>query len=67
MKLFVGTRGVVATALLFASVCGIAQANSALDNWRFDTGGDGLVTASLHATNKLITGGGALRYSPILT
>ncbi|AZN99556.1 hypothetical protein EJ066_21870 [Mesorhizobium sp. M9A.F.Ca.ET.002.03.1.2] len=67
MKLFVGTGGVVATAFLLASVCGIAQANSALDNWRFDTGNDGLVTASLHATNKLITGGGALRYSPVLT
>ncbi|GLS34590.1 hypothetical protein GCM10010869_01780 [Mesorhizobium tianshanense] len=67
MKLFVGTGGVVATALLLASVCGIAQAYSAPDNWRFDTGSDGRVTASLHATNKLITGGGALSYSPVLT
>ncbi|PAP92100.1 hypothetical protein [Mesorhizobium wenxiniae] len=67
MKLFVGIGGAVATAVLFASVCGIAQADSVLDNWRFDTGSDGLVTASLHATNKLITSGGTLSYSPILT
>ncbi|UVK41589.1 hypothetical protein LHFGNBLO_003530 [Mesorhizobium sp. AR10] len=60
-------RGVVATAVALASVCGIARADAVLDNWRFDTGSDGLVTASLYATNKLITGGGALGYSPILT
>ncbi|MET3579746.1 hypothetical protein ABID19_002777 [Mesorhizobium robiniae] len=67
MKLFVGTGGAVVAAFLLASACGIAQASSALDNWRFDTGSGGLVTASLHATNKLITGGGALSYSPVLT
>jgi hypothetical protein len=67
LKLFVGIGGAVATAFLLASACGIAQASSALDNWRFDTGSGGLVTASLHATNKLITGGGALSYSPVLT
>jgi hypothetical protein len=67
LKLFVGIGGAVAAAFLLASACGIAQAGSVLDNWRFDTGSDGQVTASLHATNKLITGGGALSYSPILT
>ncbi|TIU76988.1 MAG: hypothetical protein E5W13_16515, partial [Mesorhizobium sp.] len=50
LKLFVGIGGAVATAFLFASVCGIARADSVLDNWRFDTGSEGLVTASLHAT-----------------
>ncbi|TIS92976.1 hypothetical protein [Mesorhizobium sp.] len=67
MRLFVKMGDVVATALLLVSVCDVAEADSVLDNWRFDTGSDGLVTASLYATNKLITGGGALSYSPILT
>jgi hypothetical protein len=56
---------VVATALFLASVCAV-QADTVLDHWRFDTGDDGLVRASLYATNKLITGRGALSYSPIL-
>ncbi|MER9596653.1 MULTISPECIES: hypothetical protein [unclassified Mesorhizobium] len=67
MRQFLGIGSVVATAFLLASVCGIAQADTVLDNWRFDSGSDGLVTASLYATNKLITGGGALSYSPVLT
>ncbi|MCV3208683.1 hypothetical protein OHD62_26645 [Mesorhizobium sp. YC-39] len=67
MRLLIGIGGAIATALLLASVCGIAQAGAALDNWQFDEGSDGLVTASLYATNKLITGGGALSYSPVLT
>jgi hypothetical protein len=68
LRPFVEIGGVAAAALLLASVCGIAQAEDAVpDNWRFETGNDGLVMASLHATNKLITGGGALAYSPILT
>jgi hypothetical protein len=67
LRLFVQVGGVVAAALLVASGCGVAQADSVLDNWRFDTGSDGLVTASLYATNKLFTGGGALGYSPVLT
>ncbi|TKB15986.1 MAG: hypothetical protein E5V75_15145 [Mesorhizobium sp.] len=62
------TRGVVvAAALLLAVVIDSAQAGPDLGNWRVDAGGDGQVTASLHATNKLITGGGALGYSPVLT
>jgi len=65
LRLFVEMGGVVAAALVLASLCGTAEAG--LDNWRFDTGSDGLVTASLYASNKLITGGGALSYSPILT
>jgi hypothetical protein len=68
LRPFVEIGGVAAAALLLASVCGIAWAEDAVpDNWRFETGNDGLVMASLHATNKLITGGGALAYSPILT
>lgn len=66
MRLFVEIGGVVAAAVvLLASLCDTAEAG--LDNWRFDTGGDGVATASLHASNKLITGGGALSYSPVLT
>lgn len=67
MRLLAGIGGAIATALLLVSVCGIAQADGVLDNWRFNKDSDGLVTASLYATNKLITGGGALSYSPILT
>jgi hypothetical protein len=67
LRHFVEMGSMIATALLLASICGIAHADTVLDNWRFDTGSDGLVTASLYATNKLITGGGALSYSPILT
>lgn len=62
------TRGVVvAAALLLAAAMENAQAGPDLGNWHVDAGGDGQVTASLHATNKLITGGGALGYSPVLT
>ncbi|MER8378662.1 MULTISPECIES: hypothetical protein [unclassified Mesorhizobium] len=67
MRQFFGIGSVVAAAFLLASVYGIAQADTVLDNWRFDKTSDGLVTASLYATNKLITGGGALSYSPVLT
>ena len=67
MRLLVEVGHAAAIALVLVSVCGIAQADTVLDNWRFGTGEDGLVTASLYATNKLITGGGALSYSPILT
>jgi hypothetical protein len=67
LRPFVEIGGVVVRGVLLASVCSAAEAGTDLDNWRFDTGSDGLVTASLYATNKLITGGGALSYSPILT
>lgn len=67
LKLFVEMGHAAAIALVLVSVCGIARAEAVLDNWRFETGEDGVVTASLYATNKLITGGGALSYSPILT
>jgi hypothetical protein len=67
LRLLVEIASVVATALLLASLCSVARADTVPGNWRFDTGSDGLVTASLFATNKLITGGGALSYSPILT
>ncbi|RWD63582.1 MAG: hypothetical protein EOS36_12220 [Mesorhizobium sp.] len=61
------TRGVVvAAALLLATAC-VARAGPDLGNWRVDAGSDGQVTASLYATNKLITGNGALGYSPVLT
>lgn len=56
-----------AAALLLAVAGSAAGAEPALGNWRLDTGSDGQVTASLHASNKLITGGGALGYSPVLT
>ena len=68
VKLAFEMRGVVvAAALLLASACGSAKAGPDLGNWRVDAGSDGQATASLHATNKLITGGGALGYSPVLT
>ena len=67
MRLFGKMGHVVATALALVLARGIAQANAVPGNWRFGTGEDGLVTASLYASNKLITGGGALSYSPILT
>lgn len=60
------TVGLAATATLILGSVHTAQADTVLDQWRFDTGDDGLVTASLYATNKLITGRGALSYSPIL-
>ncbi|MDX8521281.1 hypothetical protein [Mesorhizobium dulcispinae] len=60
-------RGVVVAAALLLTAAGIAQAGPDLGNWRVDAGSDGQVTASLYATNKLITGGGALGYSPVLT
>jgi hypothetical protein len=59
--------GAIVAALVLASACGVARAGSAVGDWRFATDGDGLVTASLYATNKLVTGGGALSYSPVLT
>ena len=61
------TRGVVIAAALLFAVAGVAQGEPDLGNWRVDAAGDGQVTASLYATNKLITGGGALGYSPVLT
>ena len=55
---------VVAAVLLFA---GAARAEPNLGSWSVAAGDDGQITASLHASNKLITGGGALGYSPVLT
>lgn len=71
MKQFVGLRGAGTATLVMAAgflvfTCGAAGAG-ALDNWRFDNGADGAVTASLYANNKLITAGGAISYSPVLT
>ncbi|MDX8477975.1 hypothetical protein RFN28_05695 [Mesorhizobium sp. VK24D] len=61
-------RDVVAAAtLLLATAVGAAEAGPDFGNWRVNGGSDGQVTASLYATNKLITGGGALGYSPVLT
>lgn len=54
-------------AFLLAAAEGGDRTGPDLGNWRVDTGGDGQITASLHAINKLITGGGALGYSPVLT
>lgn len=67
MSLFFETGRVVALALVLAVACNFAHAEAIAGDWRFATDDDGLVTASLHATNKLITGGGALSYSPVLT
>ena len=68
MRLALKMRGVVvAAALLLASASDAAKAGPDLGNWHVDAGSDGQVTASLYATNKLITGGGALGYSPVLT
>lgn len=67
MRLAFKTRGVVVAAALLLGAAGAARAGSDLGNWRVDAGGNGQVTASLYATNKLITGGGALGYSPVLT
>ncbi|MEW6633324.1 MAG: hypothetical protein AB1440_20840 [Pseudomonadota bacterium] len=67
MRLAFEMRGVVAAAALMLAATGAAHAGSDLGNWRVDVGGDGQVTASLYATNKLLTGGGALGYSPVLT
>ncbi|WP_245420403.1 MULTISPECIES: hypothetical protein [unclassified Mesorhizobium] len=65
MGLAFNMRGVVAAAAFLVATA--AQAGPDLGDWRIDTGSDGQVTASLHATNKLLTGGGALGYSPVLT
>lgn len=68
MRLFFDMGLTVAAALVLAGACGVAHADAAVvGDWRFAKDGDGLVTASLYATNKLITGGGALSYSPVLT
>ncbi|RWL93546.1 MAG: hypothetical protein EOR68_24190 [Mesorhizobium sp.] len=58
---------VAAAALLLAAAISAAQAEPSLGNWSVGAGDDGQITASLHASNKLITGGGALGYSPVLT
>ncbi|WP_337091473.1 hypothetical protein [Mesorhizobium argentiipisi] len=58
---------VAAAALLFAAAIGVARAEPDLGNWSVGGGDNGQITASLHASNKLITGGGALGYSPVLT
>jgi hypothetical protein len=58
---------VAAAALLFAAATGAALAEPDLGNWSVGAGDGGQITASLHASNKLITGGGALGYSPVLT
>ena len=67
LSLFFETGRAVALALVLAFACDLAQADALAGDWRFGTDDDGLVTASLHGTNKLITGGGALSYSPVLT
>lgn len=55
-------------ALAFVAIFACAHsADAAFEHWRFGNGEDGLVIASLFATNKLVTGGGALSYSPSLT
>ncbi len=56
MKQFVGLRGAGTATLVMAAgflvfTCGAAGAG-ALDNWRFDNGADGTITASLYANNK---------------
>ena len=58
---------VVAAALLLAAATVAARAEPGLGNWSVGSGNDGQIAASLHASNKLITGGGALGYSPVLT
>ncbi|MGT2465872.1 hypothetical protein ACVOMV_13205 [Mesorhizobium atlanticum] len=58
---------VIAAALLLAATVGVARAEPNMGNWSVGSGNDGQITASLHASNKLITGGGALGYSPVLT
>ncbi|WP_292066923.1 hypothetical protein [Mesorhizobium sp.] len=60
-------RGVVVAAALLLAAADVAEAGPDLGNWRVDAASDGQVTASLYASNKLITGGGALGYSPVLT
>ena len=67
MRLAFKMRGVVVAAALSLAWAGAARAAPDLGDWRVDAGSDGQVTASLHATNKLLTGGGALGYSPVLT
>lgn len=67
LSLVFETGRTVALALVLAFACDVAYADAIGGSWRFATGADGLATASLHATNKLITGGGALSYSPVLT
>ena len=67
MRLFFDTGLAIAATLVLAGACGVARAEAAVSEWRFAENGDGLVTASLYATNKLVTGGGALSYSPVLT
>ncbi|RAZ89314.1 hypothetical protein DPM33_19215 [Mesorhizobium hawassense] len=54
-------------AFLLVAAEGGDRTGPDLGNWRVNTGSDEQVTASLHASNKLITGGGALGYSPVLT
>lgn len=68
MRLGFKMRDVVAAAtLLFAAAIGAARAEAGLGNWTVGAGSDGQITASIRANNKLITGGGALGYSPVLT
>ena len=57
----------VAATLLFAVATGAARAETDVGNWSVGAGNDGQITASLRASNKLLTGGGALGYSPVLT
>ena len=66
MRLAFKMGDVVAAAALIFAAAGATHAEPALGNWRVDVAGDGEVTASLYATNKLLTGGGALGYSPVL-
>lgn len=67
MRQFVYMRRAIAAALVVASPCDASRAETALDHWRFGASNDGLVTATLHAVNKLVTSGGAMSYSPTLT
>ena len=68
MRLFVEMGGAVASGAAFSPrSAALPRPIPFLTIGGSTRASDGLVTASLYATNKLITGGGALSYSPILT
>jgi hypothetical protein len=67
LKQFDAVRSFCAAALVLAFSCVVARADADIDRWRFGEAGDGLVLTSLNATNKLMTAGGVLSYSPTLT
>jgi len=53
--------------VLLALGCSAALASDAADRWRFGSAADGVITASIYADSMLVTGNGALGYSPVLT